>query len=252
MAGHVRIFISIQNGSDMALTQTAEKAIAAYGGRELWQNADTLEVEVSATGLAFVLKRRPFFNRVKMLESVHRPFSRLSPVGNDPGIAGVLDGRDVRLENVNGKVIVERKNARDYFKIGRRLFWWDDLDMSYFANYASWNYFTLPALLMREDIAWSEPEPGLLTARFPEEIPTHSRVQQFRFDRDSGLLIQHDYTADIISPLARASNVVLKHARNRDGLLYPSERRVTPRGPKGKPLAGPVLIHLDIHEYRLA
>ncbi|NTU97849.1 MAG: hypothetical protein HGA62_08575 [Chlorobiaceae bacterium] len=235
----------------MILSETAEKAIAAYGGRELWQQAETLEVEVSAKGLAFVLKRRPFFNRVNMVERVHRPFSRLTPIGNDPAITGVLDGLDVRLEDSRGTVVAERKNAREYFRIGRRLFWWDDLDMSYFANYASWNYFTLPALLMRSDIEWKELEPGLLDARFPDTIPTHSRIQRFRFDRDSGLLIQHDYTADIISPLARASNVVLRHSRNSSGLLYPSERRVTPKGPRGNPLPGPVLIHLDIRDFRL-
>ncbi len=235
----------------MSISQTAEKAIAAYGGQELWRKAERLQVEVSARGLAFTLKRRPFFNRVKMAESVHRPFSTLTPIGSDPSVTGVLDGHDVRLEDRNGKVIGERKNARAYFRIGRRLLWWDDLDMSYFANYASWNYFTLPALLMRDEISWTELEPGMLEAVFPESIPTHSRVQRFRFDRSSGLLTQHDYTADIISPLARASNVVLRHSRNTDGLLYPSERRVTPRGPGGRPLGGPVLIHLDIHDFHL-
>jgi hypothetical protein len=164
---------------------------------------------------------------------------------------GVLDGPDVWLENAEGQVIAERRNAREYFKIGRRLFWWDDLDMTYFANYASWNYFTLPALLMREDIDWRELEPGLLEARFPDEIPTHGRVQRFRFDLETGRLIQHDYTAQIISPLAAASNVVLQHAKNSEGVLYPSVRRVTPKGPKGRPLSGPVLIHLDIHNYRV-
>ncbi|NTW70077.1 MAG: hypothetical protein HGB23_09565 [Chlorobiaceae bacterium] len=235
----------------MPISSTAEKAIAAYGGREFWQNAKMLEVELSAKGLAFTLKRRPFFNHAKMVLDVHRPYSSLIPIGLDPALKGVLDGPDVRLENADGQVIAERKGARDYFKIGRRLFWWDDLDMSYFANYASWNYFTLPALLMRQDIDWREVEAGLLEARFLDEIPTHSRVQRFRFDRDSGLLIQHDYTAQIISPLAAASNVVLQHAKNSAGILYPSVRRVTPTGPNGKPLGGPVLIHLDIHDYRV-
>lgn len=235
----------------MSLSKTAEKAIAAYGGRELWQNAETLEVEVSASGWAFTLKRRPFFRKVRIVEKVHTPFSSLTPIGKVQGISGILDGHDVRLEDKTGKVIAERKNAREYFKTGRRLFFWDDLDMSYFANYASWNYFTLPVLLMREEIEWKELESGMLEAHFPREIPTHSRVQRFRFDRDNGRLIQHDYTADIISPLARAANVVLQHSRNTEGLLYPSERRVTPRGPKGKPLKGPVLIHLDIRAFRL-
>lgn len=235
----------------MSLTETAEKALAAYGGRELWQNAKTLETEISASGLAFTLKRRPFFRHAKMVLDIHRPFSMLTPIGRNPLITGILDGLDVRLENEKGQAISERKNARDYFKIGRRLFSWDDLDMSYFANYASWNYFTLPALLMRDEIGWTELEPGLLEARFPDEIPTHSRVQRFRFDRETGRLIQHDYTAQIISPLAAASNVVLQHAQNSAGVVYPSIRRVTPKGPKGKPLGGPVLIHLDIHNFRL-
>ena len=235
----------------MNLTETAEKAIAAYGGRVLWQNAKTLETGISASGLAFTLKRRPFFRHAKMVLAIHRPFSTLTPIGLNPTITGILDGLDVRLENEKGQIISERRNARDYFKIGRRLFYWDDLDMSYFANYASWNYFTLPALLMREDIVWTELEPGWLEARFPDEIPTHSKVQRFRFDRETGLLIQHDYTADIISPLAAASNVVLQHAHNSTGLVYPSIRRVTPKGPKGKPLGGPVLINLDIHDFRL-
>ena len=235
----------------MTLKETAEKAIAAYGGRALWQNAKRVEVEMSASGLAFTLKGRPFFRHAKMVLDVHRPFSSLTPIGRNPAVTGVLDALDVRLEDEQGKVIAERRNARDYFKIGRRLFYWDDLDMSYFANYASWNYFTLPALLMREEILWTELEPGRLEARFPDAIPTHSRLQQFRFDLQTGLLIQHDYTAQIISPLAAASNVVLQHAKNSSGVVYPSERRVTPKGPKGRPLGGPVLIHLEIHDYRL-
>ena len=235
----------------MKLSETAEKAIAAYGGPELWQNAGSVETEVSADGLAFVLKRRPFFRHSKMTMDAHSPACRFTPIGRDPAITGVLDGGDVRLENERGQVISERRNARDYFTVGRRLFYWDDLDMSYFANYASWNYFTLPALLMREDIAWSETGPGVLQARFPETIPTHSRVQKFRFDPQSGLLIQHDYTADIISPLAKASNVVVRHSTNVNGLVYPSERVVTPRSPKGNPLPGPVLIHLILHDYRV-
>ncbi|MBM3163635.1 MAG: hypothetical protein FJZ79_10110 [Chlorobi bacterium] len=236
----------------MHLTETAERAVAAYGGAGLWRNASTLHAEVSARGLAFILKRRPFFSHVRIVESVHKPFSALTPIGRNPGVTGVLDGHDVRLEDENGRVVSERRSARDHFRIGRRLLWWDDLDMSYFANYASWNYFTLPALLMHEGIAWTELEPGLLEARFPDTLPTHSRMQRFRFDCTTGLLLQHDYTAEIISPLARASNVVLQHTRNSAGLLYPSVRRVTPRGPKGRALGGPVLIHLDIHDYRLS
>ena len=97
-------------------------------------------------------------------------FSRITPIDRNRDISGVLDGPDVHLENSRGEVIRERKKARRYFPGGRRLFYWDDLDMAYFANYAMWNYLTLPALLMRKDIVWKEIEAGLLEAIFPEEI----------------------------------------------------------------------------------
>ena len=234
----------------MSLSVTAEKAITAYGGRTLWQNAKYIEAEVSVSGLAFTLKRRPFFQHVKIAAAIHRPFSTLSPIGRDPGVIGVLDGNNVRLENEHGKVISERNNARDYFTLGSRIFRWDDMDMAYFANYAFWNYFTLPALLMRDDIAWRELEPGRLEARFPDTIPTHCRIQQFRLDRQTGRLLQHDYTAEIISRFANAAHVVLEHAEN-NGVVYPATRRVTPRGPKGNPFKRPILIHIDVHHYRL-
>jgi hypothetical protein len=235
----------------MLLSETAARAVEVYGGEKLWRNARRLEVEISASGLAFVLKWRPFFRHAKMLLEVGRPFSSLTPIGRSAGVAGVLDGHDVRLEDEKGNVIAERQAARTYFNPGRRLLYWDDLDMAYFANYASWNYFTLPALLLNEEIVWSELRPGLLQARFPDTIPTHSRLQLFHFDIVTGRLLQHDYTADIISPLATAANVVLRHSKNSDDLVYPSLRRVTPRSPVGHPLPFPVLISLEIHEFRV-
>jgi hypothetical protein len=36
----------------------------------------------------------------------------LTPIGRNPAITGVLDGPDVRLENSGGKIVAERKQAR--------------------------------------------------------------------------------------------------------------------------------------------
>jgi len=163
---------------------------------------------------------------------------------------GVPRIRDVRLENSQGKVITQRENARDYFTFGRRLFYWDDMDMAYFANYAFWNYFTFPVLLMNEEIVWEEKSPEIIQATFPDRIPTHSRVQFFHFNAENGLLFQHDYTADIISKHAKAANVILKYDE-RDCLLFPSLRRVTPRTRKGHPLTRPVLIEIKVHDIKL-
>lgn len=232
------------------LNQTARKAVDAYGGIELWKNTRTIEADVSVKGLAFTLKRRPFFNHCRIKMEIHQPFSVLTPIGKNRSISGILDHDTVRLENEQGDIIEERKNARTFFPYGRRLFYWDDLDMAYFANYAFWNYFTLPALLMNDAVSWQEISPGLLQASFPNSIPTHCHTQYFRFDPDSGLLCQHDYTADIISGFARASHVIIQHNRL-NGLQVASRRKVTPRGLFGKPMPLPVLIDIQVHDFKL-
>ncbi len=234
----------------MILSNTAQLAINAHGGASLWKRFKYVEAEVSVKGLAFKLKRRPPFEHAKIKMEIARPFSTITPIGKDNSLSGVLDGNDVRIVNSEGTVVAERKNARDFFPYGRRLFYWDDLDMAYFANYAFWNYFTLPTLLMNDRIAWTEKEPGILSALFPEEIPTHSARQEFYFDRQTGLLLQHNYAANIISKLANAAHVIKEHTKFEQG-VFPSERIVTPQNRKGQPLKKPVLIDVTVHKFVL-
>jgi len=181
---------------------------------------------------------------------IDRPFSKLTSIRKNKNITGVLNGADVWLEDVKGNIIAERKNARTYFPNGRRILYWDDLDMAYFANYALWNYFTFPKLLMNLTIEWEEEETGVLKAVFPETVPTHSKEQEFYFDKFSGKLMQHNYTADVISKFAKAANVVTSHQKI-NGLLYPSARKITPKLASGKASKFPVLIDIQVHEYRL-
>jgi hypothetical protein len=122
--------------------------------------------------------------------------------------------------------------------------------MAYFANYAFWNYFTLPKLLMNPSIIWNELEPGLLEANFPESIPTHCKKQNFKFDMVNGNLIQHNYTAEIISGLANAAHVIVSHSKM-NGLNVPSRRIVSPKLPNGKALGFPVLIDIQVHNYKI-
>lgn len=233
----------------MSLSATAQKAIHLYGGSALWTEHQYIHAEVSVSGLAFQLKRRPFFKHAQIKMEIHRPYSMLTPIGNAEQISGLLEGHDVSLVNAQGTTIAERKNARRYFPYGRRLFFWDDLDMAYFANYAFWNYFTLPALLMNPQIEWKEIETGILEAIFPDHIPTHSRKQVFYFDQ-TGYLMQHHYTAEIISKLANAANMVKEHASFSQG-IFPSHRVVTPQKNKGTAFKRPILIDMKIHDFKL-
>lgn len=224
---------------------TARRALEAYGGEPFWRQARSIRASVSASGLAFVLKGQRPFHRIAVECDVREPLARLTPV-DAAGSSGVLRGGTAFLENPRGSVIGRRENARTYFPYGRRLFWWDSLDQTYFAGYALWNYLVFPALLLREDIRWQETGPNRLLAVFPGNIPTHSPVQEFLFDPASGLLRQHNYTAEVMGGWAKAANVIVEHGVW-NGIPFPSHRRVTPRKKDGAPAGGPVLIDLVIH-----
>lgn len=233
----------------MAISQTARRALDAYGGEERWRSATAIEVSLSAGGLAFQLKWQGAFRRVRGRVGMARPHVRLGPI-NRRGHIGVLDGTEVRLEDADGNVLRSRSDPRGKLPYGRRLLWWDALDQTYFAGYALWNYLAFPTLLLRDDIAWEEVAPDTLEASFPDYLPTHCPRQRFHFDPETGLLRRHDYTAEVFGGWAKAAHVILEHGRS-DGIPFPSRRRVTPRGPGGRPLPFPVLVWIKVHEWRL-
>ena len=226
---------------------TARRALEAYGGEPFWRQARSIRATVSASGLAFVLKRQRPFHRIAVECDVREPLARLTPV-DAAGSSGVLRVGDAILENPQGLEIAHRPDARSFFPYGRRLFRWDSLDQTYFAGYALWNYLVFPALLLREDIRWEDSGPNRLIATFNGHIPTHSPVQEFLFDPASGLLRQHNYTAEVMGGWAKAANVIVEHGVL-NGVPYPSHRRVTPRKKDGSPAGGPVLIDLIIHDW---
>lgn len=220
------------------------RVFAAYGGEARWKAATGAEAIVSVGGPLFLLKRGGGFRNQRVRAEFAHPRARLHPIDRR-GRAGVLEGQSVRLETADGRVLESRGEARSKFH-GRRHLWWDALDMVYFFGYAMWNYLAFPALLLRDDIEWRELSEHTLEGRFPPHLPTHSPVQRFHFDPATGLLRQHDYTAEVFGAWAVAAHLILKH-ETADGLPFPAKRRVVPRN---KPLA-PVLIWLDLHRWSL-
>jgi hypothetical protein len=230
----------------MSASAILERAIEAYGGEERWRSIDTIEARGSCTGLLFTWKRGKGFKDINVRAKVWEPWNRLSPV-DDEGSLGILDGHDVRIERPSGDLVAERKYARAKFPYGRRLFHWDLIDVVYFAGYAFWNYLTLPALLIRDDIRWDQLNDTTLEATFPDAIPTHTRKQKFHFDPETHLLRQYDYTADVFGSFAKASHII-EHAES-DGVVYTKDRLIKPTI-AGKPFAFPLLIHVEVDEYR--
>jgi hypothetical protein len=196
-----------------------------------------------------VLKLRRGIRNVPITAYVPEPRVLMERIDRK-GRRAIFEASSVRIETRDGRPVSRRDDPRRYFPGGRRAFRWDELDEIYFSGYASWNYLTFPRLLLRDDIDWEMVAETTLEARFPDGFPTHSQVQRFHFDPETGLLRQHDYTAEVFGDWAAAANVVLKH-REHDGIPYPSRRRVTPRRADGTPRRGPVLVDIRIRDWRL-
>jgi hypothetical protein len=167
----------------------------------------------------------------------------------------VFDRGDVRIETPGDEPLEGRRNARAAFSglnSLRRNVHWDALDATYFAGYAWWNYLTMPVLLAREDVTITEGKPWRETGQrwrrlevdFPPDIHTHSRRQTFYVDAD-GLVRRHDYVARPVGPWAHAAHYCDDH-RTFAELVFPTRRRVRPRGPRRRVLHHPTLVALDI------
>ena len=227
----------------------AERVVGAYGGADRWRAATAIHATVTATGLAFVSKLRGGIHDMQVEVTIDRPHV-ISWTRARPDLRRIFDERSVQIEDGVGNIIGLRHEPRRGFPYGRRLFYWDRLDEVYFSSYALWNYLAFPALLMRDDIEWSDPSETSLEARFPPDLPTHSPVQRFHFDRETALLRQHDYTAEVFGGWAKAANVVLEHS-SWEAVPYPSHRRVTPRKADGAPRPFPTLVDIRISDWRL-
>jgi hypothetical protein len=229
-----------------------QRMLDAYGGEERWRSATAVEARLTIGGLLFRWKRRSQgkWPSVQIRVETKEPRTRFDPIDRAGNIA-MLEGHHVWLERPDGTVVEDRPYARPKPYAGGNLFAWDSVDIGYFFGYTMWNYLALPALLLNDKIEWSEVSADTLEARFPPEIPTHSTVQRFHLDPETGRLRQHDYTAEPFGGFAQAAHMIREH-KDFDGLTVPSKRRVMPKDPiKGGPLPFPLLIWADVHEYRL-
>jgi hypothetical protein len=237
----------------MNAMQIVHEAIEAHGGMDYWNSLETLDVEISANGFLFTAKQRPVLRRVRMQAVSNEPKFTFLDFPNPGQISELIGNDEVRILDSKGNIVAQRKNPRTAFRGIRRLFLWDDLDFIYFAGYATWNYLTTPFMLMRKGFSIEALEPlqgvfGKYTrvqVIFPDDIPTHSRKQIFYFD-DQRLLLRLDYTAEVVGGWAHAAHLCEGY-RTFGRLKAPTRRRVLPLLFGRRPLPGPILVELEVH-----
>ena len=231
--------------------------IEAHGGRDLWNSLEALEADISAWGLLFTMKRQPAMNRVRVRAMTRKPRFTFLDFPR-PGQTGEFIGdEEVRIVDSSGKVIAGRAHPRSAFRGLRRQFYWDTLDFIYFAGYATWNYLLTPFLFLRDGFIFEElvPLPGMpsswsgLRVIFPNDVPTHSRKQDFYFSEDC-CLRRLDYTAEVVGSWAHAAHLCTDY-RDFSGLKTATSRRVRPLVAGSNPLPAPTLVALEIHDIQL-
>lgn len=227
-----------------------QKVIDAHGGEERWRRVDALRIHVCCGGAALTAKfQRRAYRRYLAVVDTRTPRVRFSPFKGNHGV--FTPGR-VWIETDQGATFSERRSPRRFFPSPRRHLFWDALDVLYFGGYAMWNYLCTPFLWLTEGVEMAEGDPWReagetwrrLEINFPAGYPTHNTEQVFYID-DRGLIRRHDYTAEVISPFARAAHYC-DHHRVFDGLVFPTRRRVYPRRRNNRSMPFPTLIWIDI------
>lgn len=234
-----------------------DEVLEAHGGIERWRSAGQIRARVRSGG--FLLRTRfprGTFADYELRVDVAEPRTLFG--GFSRGWErGVFEPGRVTIDAEDGSQTESREDPRSAFRglSGlRRNLRWDLLDAVYFAGYAMWNYLTTPYLLTRDGVEVREGESWIergetwrrLEATFPEELDTHSPRQTF-YVNSEGLIRRHDYTAEVVGGWARAVHYCDRH-REFDGLVFPTRRRVFPRGRNNRSRSRPTLVWIELDE----
>jgi len=230
--------------------------IEAHGGESLWKELEALDAEVSASGFLFTAKRRPILNHSRMRAYTQVPHFIFYDFPITGQTSELIGDEEVIIKDADGAVIARREHPRSAFRGLRRAFSWDDLDFTYFGGYATWNYLVTPFMFFTPGFEFATLGPveadrgswSRIQVTFPDSIPTHCKTQVFYFD-DELHLRRVDYTALVVGSWAKAAHFCDEY-REFGGIKAPTRRRVTPILFGDKPLPGPTLVALDIHDIR--
>ena len=228
--------------------------VDAHGGERFWNSLDSLTGTISAAGFLFTAKKRKVLDHTRISLSTRQP----SFVFYDFPSKGInsewIGDKEVRITSSSGEVISQRSEPRKAFGDLKHFFAWDDLDFTYFAGYATWNYLVTPFLFLRqgfrvEVMAAPKEHPSWTRLRvaFPEDVPTHSPVQDFYFD-EKKLLRRLDYTAEVVGGWAHAAHFCESY-KDFGGIRVPTRRHVVPTL-GSMVLPGPVLVKIEVHDLK--
>lgn len=189
---------AVTNKIDIA-GEIVERAIARHGGLDAFASCNTITIRVEQLSGSIPFCKgigRTFRRPTEVQVSPRRRKARFVALGDG--------GQDIEFDS--GSILCgdDRHEAyRQTFDGLKKLRRWSPNDAAYFFGYALCDYFSFPFSLqsLRVNSAAQFNDGGSrLGVVFPPGADTHSQHQALYLD-STGLLVRHDYRADVIGPL---------------------------------------------------
>ncbi|MDK4716043.1 hypothetical protein [Rhizobium sp. CNPSo 4039] len=237
------------------MTNLVETAIEAHGGMDRFSKFSFLTAKLHQGGVLWGLKGKATVLvdchvkvDLKREWVSHWPFA---PTQNK----SAFTPERVTIETPSGDVVEELLQPRKSFEGYEMETPWSNPQVAYFSGYTMWTYLTSPFILKQPGVVSEEIETWnehgetwrRLRVTFPNSIATHSTVQTFYFNAE-GILVRHDYEVDIQGKNAAAR--YLTDPVKVEGITLPSKMRIYPRKPDNTPLSEPLIVSVDLSDFR--
>jgi hypothetical protein len=238
------------------MSELLDLVLQAHGGLDRWNKFNRVTATVFTGGGLWPMKGAALDPIPReMTVTLYEEWASISPFGQ-PDWHNVFTPDRVVIETATGDVVQERSDPRASFASHVMNTRWDPLHLAYFNGYAIWTYLTTPFFMAMPGFTVAEISPWReggelwrgLRVRFPDEIASHSKEQDFYFG-DDFLLRRHDYHVDVAGgfPAAQYVHDILEV----EGLRYPTKRFAYVRGPNLKPIRDLQLVSIDLSNFRL-
>jgi hypothetical protein len=228
-----------------------DDVIEAHGGRAGRRPYERVDATVVTTGGLFPLKGLATdATSRRMTVWLHEQRASVTPFGA-PDQRTSFSADRVAVEKIDGSVVAESRDLPSLFAGHGLNTPWGPLHRAYFNGYAMWLYLNSPFALAFEGVEVREIDPWLegkeewrvLRAWFPGNMVTHSREQDFYFDRAFDLR-RHDYRVDIAGAFPAAQ--LIGDYVDVQGIRVPTRRRAYVRGPDHRPVQDLLMVSIDI------
>lgn len=214
-------------------TELVDLALARHGGAERWERAESITAQVHVYGAFWPYKGGPgLLGFETVTAELKRQRISMRPFGEGRTLSFDAGEDLVTITDVDG-VVVDRLSHPRASMAGYQLdTTWSPTQIGYFISYATWMYLVEPFLCKLSGVKSREIEPWeedgetwrRLELTFPDTIASHSTVQTYYFDSESGLQRRMTYDVEV-NGKAKVAHYTSEH-KDFDGLIVPTRRRV--------------------------